>query len=146
MGSKTRHSSGTKIREFLGGGRTLLPTELPTVRACMGAALHLQEEKFLVQEVKRNEYTVHQMMEDLMPLLKCQWEKANSQLKHPVLFQDKTIIKKLEKYWGTVSDIANGRQNNKKKKDDFMLEMEKLFDLTRCRCVIKACEEENCDG
>lgn len=146
MSSKTRHSSGPKISEFLGGGKPLLPTELPTVRACMKAALHLQEEKFLVQEVNRKDYTVHQRMEDWLPLLKIQWEKANCQLKQSVLFQDKTIVQKLENYWGKVSDITNGRLNNKKKKEEFMLELEKLLDLTRCRCVIKSCEEANCDG
>ena len=77
----------------------MLQSELPTVKACMRAALHLQEEKFLVQEINRREYTVQQMMEELLPLLKSQWEKANYQLTSPVIFQDKTIVQKLVKYW-----------------------------------------------
>ena len=58
MSVKTRTKSGTKIGDLLGGARSLLPTELPTVRACLQAALQLQEEKFLSEDVTRNQYTV----------------------------------------------------------------------------------------
>ena len=71
MSGKTRHASGTKISEYLGGGESLLQSELPTVKACMRAALHLQEEKFLVEDINID-YTVQQMMEELLPLVKAQ--------------------------------------------------------------------------
>ena len=50
---KTRHSSGTKISDFLGGGRELLESELPTVRCAMRATLHLQEQKVLIEGTAR---------------------------------------------------------------------------------------------
>ena len=86
MSGKTRHASGTKISEFLGGGNPLLKSELPTVKACMRAALDLQEQKFSVQEIDRRDYTVQKMMEELVPQIKSQWERANYQLTAPVIF------------------------------------------------------------
>ena len=128
MSGKTRHASGTKISEYLGGGQSLLQSELPTVKACMRAALDLQEQKFLVQEIDRREYTVQKMMEELVPQIKSQWEKANYKLTSPVIFQDKTIVQKLVKYWGKVIDFANGRMNKQKQKDDLQYEMDRLLD------------------
>ena len=50
---KTRHSSGTKISDFLGGGRKLLESELPTVKCAMRAVLYLHEQNVLIEGTAR---------------------------------------------------------------------------------------------
>ena len=76
------------------------------------------------------------MMEDLLPLVKAQWEKINSQLKAPVIYKDQTIVNKLLNYWNKIKDLSNGRMNNNKKKEELLVQLDKLLDLTCCRCPI----------
>ena len=47
---KTRHKSGSKFSDFVGGPRPLLPSELPTLRASLRAALDLQRQKVVEEE------------------------------------------------------------------------------------------------
>ena len=138
--------SGTQIGQFLGGGRPLMETELPTVRASMRAALYIKDQKFVIENTRRNMYTVKQMMEDLLPHVKCQWEKASSKLKAPILIQDKTIVNKLVKYWEQVRDVSSGRMNNAQKKEVLNSQLDKLLDMTQCRCTILTCPEATCMG
>ena len=55
---KTRLSSGSQLREYLGSGRHLLPSEVPTLRACLRQAIILQKEKVLGSEVDKRNYTL----------------------------------------------------------------------------------------
>ena len=46
---KTRHSSGSKVSEYLGGGKELLPSEVQTLRSALQKA-HLIQEGFMFQD------------------------------------------------------------------------------------------------
>ena len=50
---KTRHTSGSKMSEYLGPGKELLATEVPTLRAALRKALLIQEECMLREEIDR---------------------------------------------------------------------------------------------
>ena len=58
----------------------------------------------------------------------------------------KTIVNKLVKYWEQVRDVSSGRMNNAQKKEVLNSHLDKLLDLTRCRCTILTCPEATCMG
>ena len=112
---KTRHASGTKMVEFLGSGRQMLPTELPTQRDVLRHALLLQEQNLLVKEEDRRNYPVKEIMKDVLPHLLEKWKKANAQFKPPIIVSEQTILTRLNNSWELCSDIVRGRANMKKK-------------------------------
>ena len=79
MASRTRHSSGTKLGDFLGGARPLIQTECPTMGDVLRQALHLQEQELLVKEKDRRLYPIKEVMADILPMIKAQWHTANAQ-------------------------------------------------------------------
>ena len=42
---KTRHKSSSELSKYLGGGKELLETEVPTLRAALRNALLIREER-----------------------------------------------------------------------------------------------------
>ena len=53
-GVKTRHASGSKLGEYLGTGRDLLNSELPTLRDVLRLGIKYQEDKVCTEEKERN--------------------------------------------------------------------------------------------
>ena len=132
---KTRHASGTKMVEFLGGGRLMLPSELPTERDVLRHALFLQEQNLLVKEEDRRNYPVKEIMKDVLPHLMEKWQKANAQFKPPIIISEQTILSKLNTSWELCSDIVYGKAN-KKKKEKAAASLDRLFDILKCKCKI----------
>ena len=62
---KTRHSSGTKLIEYLGTGKDFLSSELPTLRDVLRLGIKYQEEKLCVEETTRFNYPVKELAKDL---------------------------------------------------------------------------------
>ena len=56
--ARTRNKSGSKFSDFVGGSRPLLPSELPTERACLRAGLELQRIKVVEEGLDKGEYKV----------------------------------------------------------------------------------------
>ena len=50
---KTRHSSGSKISEYIGVGQDFLPSEAPTLRGALRKILLLQEQHILEEDGDR---------------------------------------------------------------------------------------------
>ena len=68
---KTRHSSGSKLSEYIGSGKDLLPSELPTLRALLRNGI--QKEKL----VNSNFYPLSELALDIAKASEAQWIKAN---------------------------------------------------------------------
>ena len=65
IGVKTRHASGSKLREYLGTGRDFLNSELPTLRDVLRLGIKYQEDKVCTEEKERNLYTVKEPIRDM---------------------------------------------------------------------------------
>ena len=137
---KTRHSSGSKWKDFIGPAKEFNPSEVPTLRAVLQKGLLLKDEKHIIEGVAIGHYTKGQIARDLAPLVMAQWEKANPQFKTPVIIKENTLVKKIERLWQRAEDIIYGRKG---KKDREILEnyLDRLLDLTVCPHNIKFCQE-----
>ena len=144
-GTRTRKSSGTKLRDFLGGARPLLLTECPTMRDVLRQALHLQEQELLVKETDRRNYPVKEVMSDILPMIKSQWQAANAMFKHPVIVSDQVILNKIVTGWKQASDYCYKRMK-KNKQEKFLKQLDKVVDILKCKCNISSCSEANCAG
>ena len=109
MAGRTHHAFSTKMAEYLGTGKELLVTEVPTLRACLRQGLLLQQEKLVMGEINHRVYPITKMMEEVADKVLAQWQKANVKFEPPVVIQKKALIKRLVESWKKVSDIAWGR-------------------------------------
>ena len=50
---KTRHTLASNLSEYLGPGKELVPSQVPSLRAALQLALHLQDVRERVDEIDR---------------------------------------------------------------------------------------------
>ena len=139
--AKTRHGSGSHLSEWVGTGKKMLTSEVPTVRSVLRQGILLKEEALLEQDVKVNLYLVDELVKDLAPLVQEQWRKSNVKFCPPVTVSDKAIKDRLKRIWTKATDIAGGRAGIKAK-TAFEKQLDKLFDICICKCKITLCGEE----
>ena len=85
MSPRTRKSSGSNLSEYIGPGKELLTTELPTSRDLIRYGLFSRETN---SRDTRN-YSLNEMIsEGMYPALMKQWEKAN-----PLFLNQKLAVK-----------------------------------------------------
>jgi hypothetical protein len=101
---RTRHSSSTRLDEYLGPGTELLRTEVPTLRDILRKELLIQEEKMLSQGGDRTNYPVRQMIEELATV------KSNYKFKTPVVSDRKNVLRRLMSAWENINSIALKRE------------------------------------
>ena len=147
-GVKTRHTSGSKLEQYLGKGTALLPDELPTLRSVLRQGLLYKEERVL-QEGKAvasrsYTYSVSEMISDMVKSIKVQWSRANIDFKEPVILPDAALRKKLMLAWETAQNIALKRITKAAQIKPFEDKLDKLLDITRCRCDILLCTDFGC--
>ena len=147
-GVKTRHTSGSKLEQYLGKGTALLPDELPTLRSVLRQGLLYKEERVL-QEGKAvasrsYTYSVSEMISDMVKSIKVQWSRANIDFKEPVILPDAALRKKLMLAWETAQNIALKRITKAAQIKPFEDKLDKLLDITRCRCDILLCKDLGC--
>ena len=94
-GVKTRKTSGThtRISDYLGPGKALMASELPTLRSILRQGILFKEEKIMEESTRAGgrggrAYTYPQMdlVRDMTEAVKVQWLKANADFKPPVVF------------------------------------------------------------
>ena len=95
MASRTRNKSGCHLSGYLGVGRELVKSELPTLWDLLRYGL-LQRE--MSTEDKRN-IPVEDLVQVMFNALIKQWETANSKFKLPVINHELTIKKKIQVLW-----------------------------------------------
>ena len=136
---RTRHKSGTHMSEFLGTGKELLVSDLPTLRDVLRFGILLREQH---DEDLRN-YLVKEMARDMIPPIVNQWLRANALFKPPVIVSEKTIIDKIIEAWQIASDISL-KKAKKAKKEKNVSKLDKLFDILSCKCPMLTCSDQNC--
>ena len=94
---KTRHDSSWAMVDYLGVGKELIPSEVPTLRAAMQLALHLQDERWRLEDIDKKNYPVKELMRDVSNSVLAQWERASFLFKPPITCTSKSMVRRLEK-------------------------------------------------
>jgi hypothetical protein len=134
-GIKTRHSSDSKLSEYLGSGKELLISELPTLRAALRQGIKFQEDRVTA----KTNYPDKELTLDVARSVENQWLKANSELVSPKVISLKSLQRSLEKDWKKAKDIVWKRLNKKSEIATFEARLDKLLDISKCRCEIQLC-------
>nr|XP_047140650.1 uncharacterized protein LOC124815868 [Hydra vulgaris] len=72
-----------------------------------------------------------------------QWQKANANFKAHIIYSEKNIVYKIIKAWN-IAFLISVNKENKKNKKEFILKLDKLFDILNCKCQISYCKEFGC--
>ena len=108
---KIRHASDSSLVEFLGPAKELLPSEVPTLRAALQFALHLQDEKWRLEDVDKRNYPVSALMKDVAIAVLGKWEWANALFQPPVTVSSRSIERKLMNEWEKAKLAARGKSS-----------------------------------
>ena len=138
-GVKTRKKSGSHLSEYLGTGKELLVSELPTLRDILRYGL-------LVRELSENDprnMTVKDVSKAIFDAVTSQWLKANALFKPPVIVSEKSATDKIIEAWDMATKISQNR-TKKDQKERFEKKLDKLFDILSCKCQILSCSDFGC--
>ena len=138
---KTRHQVSCNLSNFIGCGRELIPSELPTLRDILRLGLLMRDSSC---EDRRN-YPIDELASDIYPILINQWSKANPAFVSPILNDKKRICVRIKDAWTLATTYSQGK-GKLKSKLNFNEKLDRLFDILNCKCKILSCEEQNCNG
>ena len=136
---KTRHTSGSKVSEYIGVGQDFLPSEVPTLRGALRKVLLLQEKHIMEDDGDRRNLPLVHLLAHVAECVLAQWRKSNNKLSPPVIITGNALSQRLKTAWDNISLIARGKA---KKADKVKWEekLDKLLDLTVCQCRISICQ------
>ena len=137
---KTRNASGSKLADYLGAGQELVASEVPTLRGALRKALLVQEHFTLECEVDKRNLPVKELMTITAKSVIDQWLKANHMFKVPVIKSETTLVRQLTTAWEKCMEIARGKAN-KPTRDLLEGKLDRLLDITVCRCPITLCSD-----
>ena len=130
----------------MGVGKELVPSEVPTLRAVLQLALHLQDERWRREDINKRNYPVKDLMKDVINSVFAQWGRANFLFKPPVLCTNRNMEIKLEKYWERAKLAARGSLKANLKAE-LEQKLDKLLDPLKCFCQpIQKCCDVGCLG
>ena len=92
---RTRKSSDSRLTDYVGVGKTLIPSEVPTVRSVIQLGIFLKETEFNEKERSKNTITTKELCQKLAPLVIKQWQKSNAQFKQPVIISEYALERKI---------------------------------------------------
>ena len=139
---KTRHQSGNqKLREYVGNGKELDISEVPTLRAVIQKGLLIKENLLMESDnLRRHDISLSEVANKVAPVIIGQWLKSNAKFVPPVVLEEHSIVNKVKRLWQRVENVAMGRGGKAEKvKVDALLD--KLLDITICPHTIMLCDE-----
>ena len=143
---KTRHASDSSLVDFLEPAKELLPSEVPTLRAALQLALHLQVEKWRLEDIDKRNYPVSALMKDVANAVLGKWEWANALFQPSVTISSRSIERKLINEWEKSNLAARGKLSTDQTAD-LQEKLDKLLDPLYCKCQpIQECSEVGCLG
>ena len=143
MSVKTRQASACPLANYLGPGKELIGTDLPTLRSALRHGLYLQDQRMSVEEVQKNNYPVSQLIKDISADVMGIYQKSNSQFEPLVIINQHSLEKKLTHFWELAKRVARNKAN-KKEKEKLEEKLDYLLDIISCKCDIKRCAETEC--
>ena len=136
---KTRTETFSHLSNFLGRGKELHPSELPTLRDVLRYGLLLREEC----NIDGKNYPTSVLAKDIYHKVIEKWQHANSSFQSPVLVSRVTIVERIKDSWEQARNISLGR-GNLSSKQSFICKLDKLFDILTCKCDIVQCDDYSC--
>ena len=121
--AKTRQASGSSMSDYLGPGKELVPSQVPTLRAALQLGLYLQRERETLEDLDKRNYPVSELMSDVTVKVMGQWEKASPMFKPPIILLSRSMEQRLLKEWERVRLAANNKLGKTKK-----IELEKRLE------------------
>ena len=106
MSHRTRHSSGTALKDYIGTSRGMLTSELPILRAAFRNALLLQEESF---SPNKRQAPVKDFLDITAADVIALYKKANHMFEYPVIHSQKALKERLIKDWERLKMLPEGR-------------------------------------
>ena len=133
------------MSEYLGKGKEMLRTELPTLRDCLRYGILLKE----TNTAYSNKFTpTSVLVKAILIEIKERWQRANFKFKCPVIVQDQGILDKLAALWDKAYKISCHKVTIQKDITKFEDQLDRLLDITKCRCPLYDCEDDEvvCTG
>jgi hypothetical protein len=127
MSHRTRHSSGTALKDYIGTSRGMLTSELPILRAAFRNALLLQEESF---SPNKRQAPVKDFLDITAADVIALYKKANHMFEYPVIHSQKALKERLIKDWEKAQNVARGKASQKVK-DEMSEKLDRLLDILR---------------
>lgn len=143
---KTRHGISSSITTFIGKGKEFQPSELPTLREILQYVIYLQEKHLIINESDRQNYPISKIANDVTEVLINQWKSANTLFVPPVTVSHQNIKYHVIKSWNKISDIERHRITKESEISKIVSKLDKLYDITKCKCPITLCADSNCVG
>ena len=84
-GAETRHKSQSRLANYVGSGKDLLPSKLPTLRAIIRQGIQFQDDKLVTEETAKVNYPGPEIALDLAKAVEAQYLEANHELRPPVI-------------------------------------------------------------
>jgi len=142
VAKKTRESLNTKLSVYLGGPRKFMRTEFPTLCDSLQRCLDLQQDQILTHEKDPCNVTIQEIFSEVAIEIAIRWSTSNREFKEPVVCGRKAIEQRLSRAWATFSEIARGKAL-KATKEEWETRLDKLLDISVCRCRIVLCGEDD---
>jgi hypothetical protein len=142
---KTRNETSTLMSEYLGKGKEMLQTELPTLRDCLRYGILLKE----TDPAFSNKFTPTSVLAKAILIeIKQRWQRANFKFQPPVIVQDKVVLDKLTAMWDKAYKISCKKVTSQPDISRLETQLDKLLDMTKCRCPMFDCDadEVKCTG
>ena len=148
-GPSTRASAHTHLVDMVGGPEELPLADLPTRRSVLRKMiLEKMQDPRDIRNIPNMEVAVKVGGSVLDA-----WGKINSKMER-ALVKEKEVARRVFHLWERLLDVASGGKKGKKKKkkygnqnnkkEVFVADLDKLFDITSCHCTIRTCQELNC--
>src|SRR6218665_3791328 len=145
IAKKTRQSLSTKLSEYLGGPRKVLPTEFPTLRVCLQRCLDLQRDQILMHDKNPRNVLMREIFCKVALEIAERLSTSNNELKKPTVCGPKATELRLSRGWSTFSEIARNKAR-KATKEQWEPKRDKLLDIAFCTCRIVLCGEDDAPG
>ena len=127
------------MSNYVGPGKELLSSELPTVRDILRFGVRKRE----LSDQDRRHVEVDQLVETMVTAVQENWQRANDLFKPPITNDPRTLHLKLRDLWNKAVRVSLG-QGKLKDKERFTEKLDKLVDILNCKYKILICSEFDC--
>ena len=144
MSPKTRNKLSIGITEFLGGGKEMLESEVPTLIDALRKAQLIREQRITMQEENQRNIVMDEIMDEVVNNIIGLWKKSNDKFEPPIVISAQSIKRRLLTAWEKVLDIARKRITKKETIKMWEDKLDSLLEITTCKCKIETCVSDTC--
>ena len=127
------------MHHFIGTGKELPVSELPTLRDVLRYGLYFRE----CSEADTRNYKIDQLVTEVTEGMLALWKRANPQFCEPVINTKRRIKSKVRALWEKATQFARGI-GKLDEKHNFIERLDRLLDILNCKCDIVYCAEFGC--